>query len=105
MWSMLAAPTRATPARRSARWRNTARSSCRTRPAIRASTSTNITMEAAITTTVSESCHSFSSRITGAIRQATVRNASRTGVSRVRPSAGCSSVRIEGCSAAAPQSR
>ena len=73
---------------------------------MRATTSRNRTAEPTISTSTSGLWIACTKRMPGAIKHATPSSDSLSGVSRVRGSlAGSSSVRIDGCSAAAPHSR
>ena len=103
-----AAATSARPASRSARSRCTDRSSWRTMPAIRATTSRNSAAEAPIMTKLSMSAVRACSTVSaiGAISDAAVSTIRRVLESLDSFSgADSSSVRIDGCSAAAPHSR
>ena len=106
--SRLVAATSAAPAPVSVRSRATERSCWRTRPAMRATTRPNRTADAAMMTmrSMSPLSMTWTASTAGAISDAPVRSARRNGVSfGSRSGAGRSRPDIDGCSAAAPQSR
>ena len=102
------APTRSAPASRSARSRTAACSFSRTSPAIRATTKKNSATDAATKTgmSVRSCCRYFTMSVAGEISVTPPSSTSRRRVkAAVRSEVGYESEGIDGCSAAAPQSK